>query len=400
MAQTDNIVHFPSAAQSKPIGRLLIPERLTEARQAARLTQTELASRIGVTRQSVSAYELGEKTPEAAVLSKIAKELDQPINHFTKLSRATFGKQSANFFRKKGADTKRRNIACAVYAQWFANTAFAFDAIANYPAVDLPQFEPRNVEGHSYQESEIEEIAEKVRIHFGLGLGPISNVLRLLETKGVIVCRYVLQGEKIEAFSFWSGDRPFIFLSSDKLSAARARFDIAHELFHLCAHRWVGEEELDDELKLKQIESEADYFAGAFLLPKRTFPNEVYSSRAESFIDLKSRWKVSIQAMAYRCKTLGLFDDRQITNIYKQISFKKWRTSEPLDDGFRGYRPIPFEEPMLLKKVAEAVLQSGRYDVDKLRADLALSDTFLEQLLGISLSENIVPIEPFVPTLK
>ena len=224
-----------------------------------------------------------------------------------------------------------------------------------------------------------------------------TATLANLEAKGVIICRYILQNENIEAFSFWSGDRPFIFLASDKKSAARARFDVAHELFHLCAHRWVGADELDDEDRLKQIESEADHFAGAFLLPKRTFPNEVYSSRAESFIDLKARWKVSIQAMAYRCKDLGLFDDRQMTNIYKQISFKKWRTDEPLD---KGMNAIPFEEPILLRKVAEAVLQSGRYNVDKLRADLALSDGFLEQVLGISLGENVSQIEPFIPTLK
>lgn len=397
MGKTDNIVHFPSAAQSKQIGRLLIPERLTEARHAARLTQTELASRIGVTRQAVSSYELGEKSPEIAVLSKIAFELDQPISHFTKIGRATFGKHSTNFFRKKGADTKRRNVACTVFANWFASTAFAFDPIVNYPLVDIPQFEPKDAESHSYQDLEIEAIAEKVRIHFSLGLGPISNVLRLLETKGVIICRYVLEGEKIEAFSFWSGERPFIFLSSEKLSAARARFDIAHELFHLCAHRWVSDDELDDEARLKQIEAEADYFAGAFLLPKKTFPNEVYSSRAESFIDLKARWKVSIQAMVYRCKNLGIFDDRQITNIYKQISFKKWRTNEPLD---RGANAIAFEEPVLLRKVAEAVLGSGSYNVDSLKADLALSDQFLGQILGISLSENSPQLEPFVPTLK
>lgn len=98
---------------------------------------------------------------------------------------------------------------------------------------------------------------------------------------------------------------------------------------HLCLHRWVGSEEIDDPLRLKEIEREADRFAGAFLLPGKSFPNEVYSARAESFIDLKARWKVSIQAMVYRAKDLGLFDDRQVTNIYKQISFKKWRTTEP-----------------------------------------------------------------------
>ena len=41
--------------------------------------------------------------------------------------------------------------------------------------------------------------------------------------------------------------------------------------------------------------------------------------------------KVSMQAMVFRCKTLGIFDEQQITNLNKQISYKKWRTREPMD---------------------------------------------------------------------
>lgn len=397
MATSDsNIVLFPAAPGHG--GRLLIPERLTEARVAARLTQTELAARVGVSRQAVSAYEGGEKSPEPAVLKKIAEELSQPLRFFTKTARPTFGRRTTNFFRKKGVDTKRRNLACEVYSDWLASSAFAFDAIANFPKVSIPKFEPSGVNSHTYTDEEIEVAAEEARKYFGLGLGPISNVIRLLETKGIIVCRYKIEKDKIEAFSYWSGERPFVFLTSEKQSAARARFDAAHELAHLCLHRWVGAEELDDPVRLKEIESEADHFAGAFLLPRKSFPNEVYSSRAEAFIDLKARWKVSIQAMAYRCKDLGIFDDRQMTNIYKQISYKNWRTKEPLD---AGHGALPFEEPLLLRRVAELVFESGRYKIDELKEDLALSDQTIEQLLGLSAgSLSASPVEAFTPTLK
>ncbi len=393
MATPDNILRFPSAAHADRIGRLLIPERLTEARLAARITQTDLSERVGVSRQAVSSYEQGDKNPEPTVMAKIADTLEQPILFFTKQDRSDFGKHSANFFRKVGADTKRRNQACAVYARWLSATAFAFDSVANYPAVDIPSFEPL---GSSYDDEEIEEYAERTRQHFSLGLGPISNVVRLMESKGVIVSRYKIEGEKIEAFSYWSGSRPFVFLSSVKESAARARFDAAHELAHLCLHRWVGSEEIEDKDRLKEIEHEADRFAGAFLLPRKSFPNEVYSPRADSFIDLKARWKVSIQAMVYRAKDLGLFDERQVTNIYKQISFKKWRTIEPLD---RGTRALPFEEPLLLKRVAELVFQSGRYTVDSFKSDVALSVRDLERLTGYPFHEGGPEID-FSPSLK
>lgn len=394
----NNILKFPETAHQNHTGRFLIPARLTEARLAGRLTQTELAARVGVSRQAISSYELGDKYPEPAVLRRISEELQQPVSFFTKAEHATFGRHSANFFRKKGADTKRRNQACEVYSTWFASSVYAFDHIANFPQVDLPSFEPENAAAESYSEEEIESHAEDVRRHFGLGLGPISNVLRLLETKGISICRLEIPKENIEAFSYWSGERPFIFLASDKKSAVRRRFDLAHELGHLCLHRWVGEEEIDDPVRLKRIEAEADHFAGAFLLPRKSFINEVYSPRVEAFVDLKARWKVAIQAMIYRCKDLGIFDERQIVNMYKQISYKKWRTVEPLDSGPRA---IPFEEPLLLRRIAELVFASGRYGVDKLKADLSLSDATLEQFLGLEPGAlAIQQPENWEPTLK
>ena len=187
-------------------------------------------------------------------------------------------------------------------------------------------------------------------------------------------------------------------MASDKESAARARFDVAHELAHLCLHKWVGTEEIENKDRLKEIEQEADHFAGAFLLPRKSFPNEVYSPRADSFIDLKARWKVSIQAMIYRAKDLGLFDEMQVTNLYKQISFKGWRKAEPLD---KGANAIPFEEPLLLKRMAELVFQSGKYSIDDFLIDTALSKVDLEKLVGFPFASSSEAESPdFEPSLK
>jgi Zn-dependent peptidase ImmA (M78 family)/DNA-binding XRE family transcriptional regulator len=374
-----NVFQFPGAARDDGFGRRLIPSRLTEARTARGLNQTELATDVGVSRQAISAYEQGDKFPEPGTMRTIADVLRQPISYFTGDSPASFGPFSTNFFRKNGADTKKRNAACAVHARWFAQTAYVFNDLANFPLVDLPSFEPEDATASRYGDEEIERIAETVREHFGLGLGPISNVVRLLETKGVIVCRLEMAGEKVEAFSFWSGVRPFVFLASDKSSGARARFDAAHELGHLVLHRWIGADEIEDKDRLKEIEGEADRFASAFLLPRKSFPNEVYSPRLIAFVDLKRRWKVSIQAMVYRCKDLGLFDELQVTNLYKQISFKKWRTVEPLD----GEGGIPLEQPLLLGKVADLVLSSGVLARDELLARLRLAPNIVESLAGL-----------------
>jgi Zn-dependent peptidase ImmA (M78 family)/transcriptional regulator with XRE-family HTH domain len=394
-AHNDNIVAFPASGREQG-ARRLIPSRLVEARVAQRLNQSELAEAVGVSRQAISSYELGVKSPEPATMRTIAEQLGQPIAFFTRDAPQTFGPPSANFFRKVGPDTKRRNLACEVYANWLAQTAHAFDHLVNYPDPDLPSFEP-SPGRNRYTEEQIEEAAEVVRQHFGLGLGPITNVVRLLETRGVIVCRVEIPGENIDAFSFWRGRRPFVFLASDKASAARSRFDAAHELGHLVLHRWVGVEEIEDKAALKEIEAEADRFAGAFLLPRKSFPNEVYSPRLMAFLDLKRRWKVAIQAMIYRCKDLGIFDEHQVTNLYKQVSFKGWRKAEPLD----GPNGLPFEQPLLLSKIAELVMSSGRMHPDELQTTLGLSPSWIERLIGIpdgTLSGSVQP--DISPTLK
>lgn len=398
MKNLDNVVGFNSGVETRGSVNRLNHLRLTEARLAKRITQTELSKRVGVTRQSISYYEMGQKSPEPLVMSRIAAELEQPLYYFTKQAEESFGVHGANFFRKVGADTKRRNMASAVYAKWLSCAAYQFNSVANFPKLAIPEYEPNGDGCDSYTDEEIEDIAEEVRSHFGLGLGPISNMVRLLESKGVIIARVQMTGEKVEAFSYWSGEQPFIILSSDKKSAARSRFDAAHELGHLCLHKWVGEEQLQDKDRLKQIESEADRFAGAFLLPKKSFPNEVFSSKAEGFIPLKSRWKVSIQAMIYRCKNLGLFDDHQVTNLYKQISYKKWRTIEPLD---RGNNALVIEEPLLLKKIAELVFDSGALTVGEYKRKVGYSDNDLSQLIGIPVATSeSTAIETFKPTLK
>ena len=388
----NNVFQF-TALRNAP-ARRIVPSRMRDARLAKGWNQSELASLIGISRQAVSAFEQGEKGPEADTMLRIASTLDQSISYFVNDDAPTFGETSVLFMRAFGAETKRRNLKCEVLGKWFVQTSRYFFDLIKFPDVSIPSRSPVSGDGR-YSIDEIEDAAEACRLMWGLGLGPISNVLGLLENNGVIVCRSELQEEDIEAFSFWNGSRPFVFLASRKDSAVRARFDAAHELGHLVLHRWIGPEELEDPKTLKLIEAEANRFAGAFLMPRQSFQNEIFTTRLDAFVDLKRRWKVAIQAMVYRCKNLGIFDDDQITNLYKQISFRKWRTKEPLDD------QISMETPKLLQRAAEIVLNSGKRMADQIVNDLCLSAKTLSALIGlpVDLFKANGPAD-FIPSLK
>ena len=398
MAAINNVVGFPSNVRGASPGRRLIPARLRSARIAKRLNQAELGAALGKTRQIVSAYEQGEKAPEGATMLAIAELLAQPLAYFTTPDQEGFGPFGTRFYRAIGPDTKRRNLMCDVYADWQVQIAKYVDSLINYPALMLPSFAPECGE-EGYNEEEIENSAAACRKMWGLGHGPISNVLSLVESKGVITARLVMEGERIEAFSFWNGPRAFIFLASEKESAVRARFDVAHEIGHLVLHRGIGPEDISDPKMLKRIEAEANRFAGALLLPRESFPAEVFTTRLDAFVELKARWKVAIQAMVYRCKDLGIFDDFQITNLYKQISARKWRTKEPLDDS----KAMPVEQPKMLRSALEMLISAGRKSVPDLRADLSLSAQVVETLCNLDHGALALPeAEPIAigPTLK
>lgn len=252
-------------------------------------------------------------------------------------------------------------------------TARYLDDYVKYPGVNLIECIAAAPLGN-YSFDEIDKIARELRNSWGLGAGPISNVLSLLEGKGIVVCRFEIIGENIEAFSFWNGQRPFIFMASDKDAGVRLRYDLAHELGHLVLHRYIEQSELEDKKKLRQVELEANQFAGAFLMPKSSFSNEIYTAKLDAFIPLKARWKVSIQAMVYRCRDLDIIDSDQALNLYKQISFRKWRKKEPLDDP----RQIPLEQPKLLRRAMELLLESRRKYVDEMLSELCLSRECIE----------------------
>lgn len=387
---SDNVISFRTATPK----RRLVVSRLKDARVAACLNQSELAAAAGVTRQAISAYEQGEKTPEPETMMRISATLKQPISYFASEDRQVFGEFSSMFFRAVGPSTKRRNMACEVVGKWFTQVTTYVDSLVNFPTVNLPQVSPSLSDGR-YDVEEIEHAAEECRKAWNLGLGPIANVISLLEVNGIAVCRCPLEGETVEAYSFWNGNRPFIVLASEKYCATRSRFDAAHELAHLVLHRWIGPEELEDPKVLKLIEREADRFASAFLLPRKSFPAEVFTNRLDAFVGLKQRWKVSIQAMVYRCKQLGVFDEDQVTNLYKQISARGWRRREPLDD------VLPLEQPRLLRRAVEMVVAAGRKMSDEIAADLQIAKNVIAELCNLPKDFFAVGAQKeFSPSLK
>lgn len=353
-----------------------IPQKLKQARIARGMSIAELAEKVGVTRQAISQYELGQNNPRAEIFMRIVAVLDFPKAFFYKENTKNTPK-SATFFRSLASATKRSRDMQDIRAEWMLDIYNYIKQFIKLPELNLIEVEDRSLEDWNF--NEIEDLAMQLREHWELGNRPVKNIVNLIEKNGFAISVTNFNDSKLDAFSVWMGNTPFIILNNEKESGVRRRFNVAHELGHILMHSSI----IDDTQELSKndfnlMESQAHHFASAFLLPEDSFINSVYSISLDHFVELKEYWKVSISAMIRRCKDLEIINDNQYLYLNKKISQNKWRTFEPLDE------VIKVEKPTVFNKAINLLLDTSVQNIDQILGNLPYPIEDLESLCGIS----------------
>jgi Zn-dependent peptidase ImmA (M78 family)/DNA-binding XRE family transcriptional regulator len=369
--------------------RKIVPQRLREARLARGLTIKEVADFAGVRPQAVSRYELGELIPGAETFMKIQRILQMPIKFYEKPCVNEIIR-SVEFFRSYHTATKAVRDSATIKSQWISREIFPYlGKYITFPPVD-PLFTKVKEMFHTENVADrgIEALSKYVRKEWGLGVAPIPNLIRLLEKRGVIVCVLSID-EKLDGFSFWENGRPFIFVSNTN-NAVRLRQSVSHELGHLLMHSASDVVE-----NLKKWEQQAKFFASVFLLPSGGFDQDVISTALNQLLFLKQRWMVSVQAMIMRCEALGIISEEKATYLWKEISRKKWRKNEPLDNEIEPERPVMLQQAMQL--IVKHGLRSKTqiedelgYPIDMIIEFCCLKKDFFSdgELVGINSARN------------
>jgi Zn-dependent peptidase ImmA (M78 family)/transcriptional regulator with XRE-family HTH domain len=310
-------------------------DKLRVARQFAGIKQTDLADELGVSRQYVYQFEAGVREPNAEVISALAQVLKVEPEFFFGPLVDEFREDECHFRRRRTTPVNVRQQALA-HGTMFGMVVAYLDGSLRWPRNNLPEVEYRGLD-------DIERVADRCRVHWGLGVDrPVDNMTRLLETSGTVVSCFAGPSEKVDAFSR-GGKRNIAVLSTLKDSAVRTRYDLAHELGHLCLHSGLGPP--DSPEKDERRELEADRFAGAFLLPKtgfaREFPRQAIGSRIKwpDLLEFKRRWLVSLGAIIRRAFTLGVVDSLGYRRANISLRSNGWYAAEPLDDKLPVERP-------------------------------------------------------------
>lgn len=312
-------------------------DKLRIARMAGGFSLEEVASAIGKTKQLISKYEKGAQPTEDA-LEVICQYLGID-RKFLFSQRAYPIEAETCHFRSLRSRTQTMTKNVMARAEIFEEIIRRVEQEVVFPEVAIP-----DVPALKMDNANVEKIAEHCRREWGLGLGPISSMVNLVEQLGIVVTTIQGVDEKVDAFSV-PHQRPFIIRNVAKKSVCRFRFDIAHELGHLVLHDGVttGDAVTEDQ---------ANRFASAFLMPRVSFSKEFPALRGSQLdwvklVEFKKRWKVSLKAIIYRASSLGLITPEKARSGFMYLNTRGYTRDEPGDE------LIPPEVPTLLNRAIE-----------------------------------------------
>lgn len=361
--RADPIVRL-AAGEIHVAAQLFKPVRLTLARELRLLTKAELAALVGRTPSAISQFEAGRLRPDGATVGELALALDVPVGFFAVESKAAPMAVDQCHFRSLRSASQRDRRRLLARGTLLCDFATRLEEYVEIPAEEVPR-----VDREVLTSDDVELVAQQARQLWGLGLGPIPNVVWLLERKGIVVSYIPSNCEQVDAFSGWSsaggGSRPFVFLTDGKGAPTRSRFDACHELGHLIMH-------VDAQPGNPELERQANHFSSAFLMPRESFIREAPQWLNWDLIwELKRRWGTSARAILVRSHQLGVLSDASYRRgfIHLNQHFPGGELHEPAR-----------EQPVVLQEAVRVAAED--VSLAELAGLIGLSAHQLEEIYG------------------
>ena len=294
--------------------------RIRELRERLNLNQDALGTLINVTRQTVAAWEKGQRDPSMTQLTALAQALQVPVELLLRQETAATQPRVSVLYRadKRSALSETDEALMTRKAQDYAFVEKCLGVLSW-----LPESRPLQ----TFDAAQIEQVAQETRDSLGVEDAPLGDALALLERKGLKVIRTRLP-EGVFGFSAYSEDWGAIAFVNchaengsgqdglKELPYERQVFTAFHELGHLIFHRREYREPTPPEGRRDPREDIANYFAGAVLISARALREDLrgYEGRwlpLPLLCDLKLIYGVSVQTLLYRAAALSIITEKQ-----------------------------------------------------------------------------------------
>ncbi len=352
-------------------------KKLKNARVYRAKTVDVLAKETKINKKDIIAFEGDKYKPTLENEMKLANSLGFPRDYFSEKDLANVVVENTHI-RTESTLPRVEDIA---FKEKLVMTHRLLNFIQGYikfPEMNLPNNLNRN--------NDIEVLASNVRNYFGLGNGPIGNMVSLLEANGIFISALNIDKKGALAFSqkqtIGKDSRYFISLGNDRKSAPIRNYDLAYELAYIIA----------TETNIQSKKFSKDEFACSFLMPKESFIVDLEKAyELEDYLELKKKWIVPIWAIILRGYQLGKISYKKYMYLMNEMDKKGWSKKEPLDDNIKS------TYPMLLKKsfnmiIEEKIMNEGLFMNNLSNYGLSIYPQDIEELLGLkdgTLSKNM-----------
>ena len=358
--------------------------RLKEGRVSNHVTMSPLGEQVGVSKQAISKYEHNKIEISSNVFQKLVQVLNFPLYFFTDVEKVPY-QDDGTFYRSRLTATQSEKQPSKTYKKAAAYLRDYFENYIDFPTLDT------NIE----LDGSPENAANELRELWQLDDRPINDIVDLMERHGLIIVNVDFNSNKVDARSGYVeiGEKQYylVLVNAENTNFFREQFTLAHELGHYAMHAklYHPQEDLLGQ-DYRNIENEANKFASAFLMPKDSFTADLTRDgfiNLDTFIDLKSKWNVSIAAMVHRAHDLELIDDREYVKLQKQISYRGWRTKEIMDDEKIMSEPKALNQAFELLEEHQVVHPKDLNDKLREMYGIVFPNEILSQILGIDLDK-------------
>lgn len=314
--------------------------RLTALRHLRGLSQSTLASQLGVTQPFLSLVERAERNfPESLALAA-AGQYRLPVSFFAVPPELV--DNAPVTFRKKASASV---VTEARVVQAFREASRLFSHVSKasgYKKADLPDPE--------HYADDPAACACAVREQLGVNSdAPVPNVTRSLERLGVGVLDELQpppggSGEHVSiSRPIDATDRPLVAVVGEGLPGAVRRLSLAHELGHLILDRNRSTPIAGTR---SQEERRAYAFGAALLVPDQVLRREVSETLTlHGYLRIKANYGISVAALIMRARDLGVITAARARSLQIQSSSQGWRTAEPVE--------VATERSLLLRQACE-----------------------------------------------
>ena len=288
--------------------------RLRSARLMKRLTMDELSQRTNgeVSKPNISKYEAGKMMPSSRVHILLAQALGMDFDYFFRPVTVQITRHAD--YRKKTKLSKGDENAINEEVK---DKAERYLEIENTLGINM-RFDYDLSDIVVSNRQDVKRVVARIRQDWQLGLGPLSNIIDLLEFHGLRVIE-IEAPDEFDGMCIFVNDKPVIVLNRH-YTVERKRFTALHEFGHSVMR-------MSDSLSQKEREKLCNYFAGEMLLSsevlRRVFGTRINKVFLNEIGRLQTQFGISIDAIFHRLKDERILSDALHTQFYIKQNMNK-----------------------------------------------------------------------------